>query len=173
MDESVDIRTETSLQTEAMESGGGLIRLKITSALASLGALGGAVSGVALTYLGNVISGYSVTPGLGVYAWNAGIMAGLGAVFGPPLAWIMLRRVPLWRTLTEPAIAGLLGSVVAMMFLPEPLFPIAVPGAIFASAGRLAFVYREKGPKTSVEGLAPPEGPSQPRLEKENGRSAI
>ena len=80
-------------------------------------------------------------------------MAGFGAVFGPPLAWIMLRRVPLWRTLTEPAIAGLLGSVVAMMFLPSPLFPIAVPGAIFASAGRLAYVYREKGARS-------PEAPS-------------
>lgn len=125
------------------ETGGGSIRLKITSTLVGIGALGGAAAGLALTYLGNVISGYPITPGIGVYAWNMGIMGGLGAVFGPPVAWTMLRRVPLWRTLTEPALAGIGGSVVAMLLAP-PLFPILVPGAILASSVRLRYAYRDR-----------------------------
>lgn len=129
--------------TENPETGGGVIRLKITSTLVGIGALGGAAAGLALTYLGNVISGYHITPGLGVYAWNMGIMGGLGAVFGPPLAWTLLRRVPLWRTLTEPALAGIGGSVVAMLLAPS-LFPILVPGAILASAVRLRYAYRDQ-----------------------------
>lgn len=143
MSTGAELQGETPPAIEFSE-GGGFVRLKITAALAGLGALGGAVSGVVLTYLGNIISGYPVTPGIDVYAWNVGIMVGLGAVFGPPFAWTALRRVPLWRTLLEPAVAGILTSVGAMLFLPEALFPLLVPAAIFAAAGRLAFVYRDR-----------------------------
>jgi len=139
-----ELQGETLPANESSRGGEGLVRLKITAALAGLGRLGGAVSGVVLTCLGNIISGYPVTPGIGVYAWNVGIMAALGAVFGPPLAWTVLRRVPLWRTLLEPAVAGILASVGVMVFLPEPLFPLLVPAAIFAAAGRLAFIHRER-----------------------------
>jgi MFS family permease len=151
-----------NMGTENPEAGEGAIRLKITSALAGIGAGGGATAGLVLTYLGNVISGYPITPGIGVYAWNMGIMAGLGAVFGPPLAWTILRRVPLWRTLTEPALAGIAGSVLAMLLAP-PLFPILVPGAILGSAIRLKYAYAEPprvGAPASLE-----KGPSDARSE--------
>jgi len=163
MAKSADLQTETNPHTGVPGRGAGLIRLKITSALAGLGGMGGAVSGLVLTYLGNVISGYPITPSVGVYAWNAGIMAGLGAVFGPPLAWTMLRCVPLWRTLAEPALAGIVGSVVAM-FLAPPFFSVIVPGAIFASAGRLAYVYRDQGPAPYVEERDSAEGSVRTRL---------
>lgn len=143
------LQGETLPAIESSKGSGGLVRLKITAALAGLGALGGGVSGVVLTYLGHIISGYPITPGLDVYAWNVGIMAGLGAVFGPPLAWTALRRVPLWRTLLEPAVAGLLASIGAMLFLPEPFFPLLVPASIFAAAGRLSFVYRDRDGRSS------------------------
>ena len=166
MTESADLQSETESFPGVPGRRGGLVRLKITSALAGLGAMGGAVSGLVLTYLGNVISGYPITPSLGVYAWNAGIMAGLGAVFGPPLVWTMLRRVPLWRTFAEPALAGIVGSGVAM-FLPPPLFPIIVPGAIFASAGCLAYVYRDPVPAPSGEERASAEDSLHPRMREE------
>lgn len=145
---------DREIQGRTSRTGGGFIRLKITSALAGIGAMGGAVAGVTLTFLGNVISGYPVTPGLDVYLWNAGIMAGLGAVCGPPLAWTMLRRVPLWRSLAEPALAGIAGSVVAMLLAPS-LFPVLVPGAILASALRLVYAYRDR----ENHELEPPSGP--------------
>ncbi len=124
------------------EEGGGFIRLKITSVLAGLGALGGAVAGFTLTIIGHVVSGYPITPGFGVFAWNIGIMSGVGAVLGPPLVWTVLRRVPLWRAVAEPALAGIVSSVGVMLLVP-PLFPIVVPGAIIASAVRLARAYPE------------------------------
>jgi len=86
MPQSTDAHSGTVLHPGPYPKAGGLVRFKINSALAGLGAMGGAASGLVLTYLGNVISGYPITPTLGVYGWNAGIMAGLGAVLGPPLA---------------------------------------------------------------------------------------
>jgi hypothetical protein len=118
-------------------------KFKITSTLAGIGALSGAVAALVLTFLGNVISGYPIKPGASVYAWNVGVFAILGAVLGPPLVWSMLRRVPLWRTLTEPALAGVIGSVVAMVTAPA-LFAVIVPAAILGSAWRLQHVYRER-----------------------------
>jgi hypothetical protein len=119
-----------------------LERFKITSTLAGIGAVSGALAAVALTFLGNIISGYPIKPGLAVYSWNVRAFAVLGAVFGPPLAWSMLRRVPLWRTLTEPAVAGVIGAVITMMTAPA-LFPLIVPGVIVASAWRLNYAYRD------------------------------
>jgi len=126
------------------ESGlGKMLRLKINLVLAGIGGVGGAVAGGVLTYLGNVISGYPITPDMGTYAWNVGIMAGLGATLGPPMVWGLLRSVPLWRTLAEPALAGILGSVLSMVFAAG-LFPIVVPGAILGAAWRLRAAYKDR-----------------------------
>jgi len=132
-------------------------KLKITGALAVIGGVCGGVAGTILTYLGNVISGYPIPPTVGVYAWNAGIIAAIGATLGPPMAWSMLRSVPLWRALAEPAAAALAGSVLAMMFAPS-LFVASVPLAAFAAVLRLRWEYKE------VESLAAPE-PTLARLE--------
>ena len=72
-----------------------LDKLKITSTLAGIGAASGALAAVVLTFLGNLISGSPISPGVITYSWNVGVFAVVGAVFGPPLAWSMLRRVPL------------------------------------------------------------------------------
>ena len=117
-----------------------LDKLKITSTLAGIGAASGALAAVVLTFLGNLLSGSPISPGVITYSWNVGVFAVAGAVFGPPLAWSMLRRVPLWRTLTEPALGGVIGTVIAMVAAPG-LFPVIVLSAIFASAWRLNYVY--------------------------------
>ena len=141
-------------------------RFKITSTLAGIGAASGAVAAVVLTFLGNIISGYPLKPGVITYSWNVGVFAVFGAVFGPPLAWSMLRRVPLWRSLTEPAVAGVIGSVVAMVAAPA-LFPVIVPAAIVVSAWRLNRAYRDgsqsaklESPREGLKSVAGPhEGP--------------
>ena len=119
-----------------------LTKLKITGALAVIGGVCGGVAGAILTYFGNVISGYPIPPTLGIYAWNSGIIAAIGATLGPPMAWSMLRTVPLWRALAEPAAAALVGSVLAMLFAPS-LFVASVPLAAFAAALRLRWEYRD------------------------------
>ena len=127
-----------------------LDKLKITSTLAGIGAASGALAGVVLTFLGNVISGSPITPGVITYSWNVGVFAVFGAVFGPPMAWSMLRRVPLWRTLAEPALGGVIGSVIAMVVAPA-LFPVIVPAAIVGSAWRLNRAYKDSSRPAKVE----------------------
>lgn len=108
-------------------------RAKITTTLAVIGAGAGIVAGVVLTYLGNVISGYPITPPLEIYMWHAGIFGIIGALVGPPLVWESMRSVPLWRALLEPAAAVLLGGVIAMLISAPGLFiPFVVGGGIAA-----------------------------------------
>ena len=116
-------------------------RLKITSTLAAIGGVCGAVAGMVLTYVGNVISGYPVLPAAEIYAWNAGIIAAIGATLGPPMAWTLLRAVPLWRALAEPAAAAVVASVASMLLAPH-LFVMAVPLAVTGAAVRLRWEYR-------------------------------
>jgi MFS family permease len=131
---------ETSLEERDTGRSSTSTRLKITSALVGGGAVCGAVAGAALTYLGNVISGYPIPPTVGVYATNAGLFAGLGAILGPPLVWSMLRTVPLWRALAEPAAAALVVGVLTMVLAPS-LFVAAVPAAALGAALRLRWAF--------------------------------
>jgi len=117
--------------------------LLVTALISLLGGIGGALTAIVLTYLGNRIAGAIYAPSVVVYRWNIGIFATLGMVFGPILAWTMLRNVPLWRTMAEPALAGLAGTLIAFVFAPV-LFPILAPGAILLSAWRLQRVYRRR-----------------------------
>lgn len=115
-------------------------RFGITALLAGLGGVFGAVAGIALTFLGNVISGYSVPPGVDIYATNAGILAAIGAVGGPVAAWTLLRRVPLWRAVAEPAGAALLAGVGAMVLAPGLFLPAVVVVGVTAAV-RLHFAF--------------------------------
>ena len=125
--------------------------VKITAALAAIGGVCGAGVGIALTYLGNVISGYPIPPSVGIYAWNASIMAGIGATLGPPMAWSLLRAVPLWRTLLEPAVAAVVASALTMRFAPG-FFVAAVPLSVTAAALRLRWAYRDADRKSLSSG---------------------
>ena len=136
------------MRTEAQDSAPFSTRFKITATLSGLGAACGAVAGVPLTYLGNVISGYPIPPTLGVYAWNSFAFASIGAVVGPSLAWTLLRNVPLWRAITEPAIAAAVAAVGAMIVAPS-FFVAAVPVAAIGAALRLQYVYRDASPAVS------------------------
>jgi hypothetical protein len=109
---------------------------KITAVLAALGVVGGAVAAIVLTYLGRIISGAPQPASLRQYIWNIRIFATVGGVFTPIFAWGMLRNVPIWRIVVEPAIAGIASTVVCMLFVPT-LFPVIAPSAMLAAMVRL------------------------------------
>ena len=117
-----------------------LVRWKLTLALSALGALGGALAAVVLTYAGNRIAGAPWLPGLDVYIWNARIFAVTGAVASPALAWGVLRTVPLWRAVAEPAAAALAGTVLSMAVAPS-LFAVITPAAVIGALWRLRTRY--------------------------------
>jgi hypothetical protein len=115
---------------------------KITALLAGLGVIGGAAAAVILTLLGNLISGAPRPAPLAVYVWNVWIFAIVGGVFTPMFAWGMLRNVPIWRIVAEPAAAGVVSTVACMLFAPA-LFPVLGPGAMLGAMFRLSSRYRE------------------------------
>jgi len=124
-------------------------RFNISAALSGLGAVGGGFVGGALTALGGLIAQAPPRP-LWVYAWNAGAFAALGAVVAPFMVWTMLRDVPLWRAIAEPAVVGLVASVAAMMIAPS-LFLLITGGAIGASIFSLRVRYPGARALESVE----------------------
>lgn len=117
-----------------------LVRWKLTLVLGALGALGGALAAVVLTYAGNRIAGAPWLPTADVYIWNARIFAVIGAVVSPALAWGMLRSVPLWRAVAEPAAAALAGTVLSIAIAPS-LFALITPAAVIGALWRLRNKY--------------------------------
>ena len=114
--------------------------LLVTGVISGLGALGGVVAGVVLPPLiSRIVGAFPPTPE--VYIRNITIMAGFGAVFGPVLAWSMMRYVPLWRTVLEPAIAAVAASIVSALVAPS-WFAVMVPSAVILAAWRLNRGYR-------------------------------
>lgn len=124
-------------------------RLRITGILAGMGGLFGAAGGAVLTFLGNLISGYPVAPGLEVYLNNAGILGAIGAVSGPTVAWSLLRRVPLWRALAEPAAVALVAGIGSMLLAPSLFLPAVVVGGL-GGAVRLHFAYDRPGSRVGA-----------------------
>lgn len=74
-------------------------RLKVGLTLA--GIFAGAVFGVVLTRLGKIVAGAPPAT-LANYLWNAAVFGAVAGIVSPLVAWSGLRRVPLWRTVTEP-----------------------------------------------------------------------
>lgn len=79
------------------------------------GLVGGGVLGVFVTIAR--LLGESGLPPLRVFGVAAGVGALIGALTGPPLAWLLLRRVPIGKALLHTAVGsvvgGLLGGVLA------------------------------------------------------------
>jgi hypothetical protein len=79
----------------------------------------------------------------GLVPWTAAVGAGLGAVLGPVLAWSLLRPVPLWRMVLQPALGAVIGSLVGLgvvlVWMPRG---IAIPGCGFAGTIVAGFLLR-------------------------------
>jgi hypothetical protein len=74
-----------------------------------------------------------------------------GAVLAPIAAWTLMRSVPLWRAIGEPALGTTLGAVIAMLIELEPGTSFGVVGpaiggviGFVAAAVRLRLAYRKK-----------------------------
>jgi hypothetical protein len=107
------------------------------------GAVSGAIVGAAITVLGKIVAGAPPAT-LSNYVTNLCWFGLFGAVIGPIVTWSALRRVPLWRTLLEPIVAGVGGAAIGVALGSPVLFLALVPIAIGAAVARLGFAYREK-----------------------------
>ena len=118
-------------------------RLKIGLVISGL--VSGAIAGVAITILGKIVAGAPPAT-LSNYLINIAWFAAFGAVIGPTVTWTALRRVPLWRTVLEPLLAGITGAVIGVALGSPVLFLALVPIGIGAAATRLGYAYRERQP---------------------------
>jgi hypothetical protein len=82
------------------------------------GVVGGLVGGGLLGIFASIgkVAGETGLPPLRLFAIAAGVGALIGALTGPPLAWLLLRRVPIGKALLHTGvgsvIGGLLGGVI-------------------------------------------------------------
>ncbi len=122
---------------------------KVTGIVAALGAVGGAIGGA-------IISGFVSLPRLwtelvimppfwAILVYTSFWGAAAGIVLGPILAWTLLRRAPLWRAVTETALATAIGvGVVFALSAPFAAFVGALTLAPLAAALRLRHEVRER-----------------------------
>jgi len=135
--------------------------LAVTAGLVAGGALFGSLSAaVAITLLMALLRGGVWTPFL-LAAVRIG--AQLGAVLLPIAGWTLLRRVPLWRTLTGTIVGTVTGSIVGTVVVGMPLYPFGLTiGPVFgAIAGFLwaAIRLRRRFPAVAVaERIRVPHG---------------
>ena len=117
-------------------------RLYITALLSASGAGVGAVLAPVLSFLATVVANATLPVGHVEYFYSAAEFAVVGALGTPALAWLLLRRVPLWRAIAEPALGCVLGTLIALAAIPlvHPaliLQPLCILAGIIAAAVRL------------------------------------
>ena len=117
--------------------------VRVTLLLASLGAVCGALAAIAITAFGKLITGAPPAT-VSNYLWNVGAFAIIAAIGSPFLTWSALRRVPVWRAITEPALGALAGGAVALAFGMPIAFLLLMPVGIGVAAWRLQHVFRER-----------------------------
>jgi hypothetical protein len=148
-------------------------RIYITALLSACGAAVGAITAPVLSFLATAVAQATMVSGRVEYFYGAGEFAVVGAIGTPVLAWLLMRRVPLWRTILEPAIGGFLGTLVALAVIPllhPPLLvqPLCALGGVVAAAVRLR---RSHGTVPSVRSpsdlLAVPDASPPVRANKE------
>jgi hypothetical protein len=106
-------------------------KLAVTGFIALLGGLAGAVGGalsmLAITMLTGLGSADAVFFGV------AGMIGfAHGVVLGPSLAWLLLRKVPLWRAIGEPAVVA--SAVASVVIVAGFSLYAASAGALGAAA---------------------------------------
>jgi hypothetical protein len=117
-------------------------RLQVTALLSAGGAVVGALTAVALSFLATAVGNATTPVGRVEYYYGPIGFAFVGAIGTPALTWLLMRRVPLWRAIIEPAVGGVLGTLVALSTIPlfhPPLLvqPLCVLGGIGIAALRL------------------------------------
>ena len=114
--------------------------LVVTAGLTVTGAIAGAITAmVAVTIVMLIVTGLSALADLGwVMGFAAMLGAPIGAVILPLEAWVLLRRVPLWRALAETAAGTLLGAVAFALLSPGPIIGAVIGFTLAAIRLRIA-----------------------------------
>ena len=118
-------------------------RLWVTAFLALSGGAVGALTAIVLSILGTVVANATLPSGHVEYHFGPLGFALAGAVGTPVLSWLLMRRVPLWRAVAEPAVGGILGTLLALASIPfVPLPVLAQPLLVLAGIGGAALRLR-------------------------------
>ena len=117
-------------------------RARVTAFLSLSGGAVGALTAIALSFLGTVVANATLPSGHVEYHFGPLGFALAGAIGTPLISRLLMRRVPLWRAIAEPAVGGILGTLLALAsipFLPLPLLaqPLLVLAGIGGAALRL------------------------------------
>jgi hypothetical protein len=100
--------------------------------LVLLGALGGALASIPLTWLGKILAG-APPADFANFRWNAVAFAVIGGFVSPGLTAAVMRRAPVWRAVAEPAVGALLGLGVGVLLVSMNAFiGLAALGAALA-----------------------------------------
>ena len=130
----------------------------VTGGLIVVGAIvGGITSMLALTIV-SLVGGTRSLGGLTLGLGFAGAVGAIvGAVLAPVEAWILLRRVPLWRAIAETALGTILGALAFAILAPGPIIG-AVIGFTLAAVRLRITTANHKPPAerlSQIEGEAP------------------
>jgi len=102
--------------------------VKVVALLLGLGAIAGAAMGVVVLFALMLAKGPSPFVDAEVLGAAALFGAAIGALTGPPIAFVFLRRVPLWRATVEVAAAAGLGTTIGILAKTEywPAYGLAL-----------------------------------------------
>jgi hypothetical protein len=130
--------------------------LAITAGLAVAGAVVGGVLGGLMVTLVMFLDGRARWSAIGLLA-GAGFGAEVGFVLAPVAAWTLMRRVPLWRAITDTAIGTTVGAGIGLFLQPSfrviALSPLVLGVVGFAAAAlRLRLFYRGRDRARSAVG---------------------
>ncbi len=127
-----------------MKDGSAFSITRINIGLAVVGAIVFAVAAIPVTVLGKLATEAPDPATLSNYLINMRAFAVMGALFSPLLTWSALRRVPLWRALSEPALGGVIGATIGTFVGPAVGFLLLAPVGVAIASWRLARSYRER-----------------------------
>jgi hypothetical protein len=109
--------------------------IAVTAVLIVIGAVVGALTSITALAIVALVQG---VPGtlhrLPYWLPAAGVFGGLvGGILAPVEAWILLRRVPLWKAITQTAVGTLLGALAFSLVAPPGPILGAVIGFTLAA----------------------------------------
>jgi hypothetical protein len=107
-----------------------------------LGSIAGALVSIPITWLGKVVSGAPPAT-MANYIWNMWVLGFTGLLIGPMVMWSALPRVPLWRAVTEPMVACVLGALTGAILGSPYLYLILPVLGISLATWRLNYAFRE------------------------------
>jgi hypothetical protein len=111
--------------------------------LVLVGAVGGALASIPLTWLGKVLAG-APPADFANFRWNAIAFAVIGAFVSPGVTAAVMRRAPVWRAVAEPAAGALVGLAIgALLGSPIAFFGLAALGATLAT-WRLGYTSKQR-----------------------------